>query len=228
MNKTLLALAIGLAAGAVVWAQPEDRDGPPPPHHRDGQGGPTTRPSGAREAFEGGPRGFRGRTGGMHERMTEEEVSEAIEILREFKPEVAQRIEAAADRNPERVGHVIGGAMPMVRELMWLKRNDAELYTLQVSDLRAERDTKQLAGRYREAKSKGDARAEALRQELQAKVAEHFQIRQQIRERRLARLEKRLQEFRDQIKEMQEKKDRLIGERVEELSNGEKLDPWSR
>ncbi len=160
-------------------------------------------------------------------RLSEEEFKERLELLRELHPDLAERLEQLKDRNPQRVGAMIREHFPRLGEMLELRRRDPELFELRVKDIRANRKTLELAERYRQARRAGDqAQSQSLRDELQAAIREHFEVRQAQRERELAMLEERLEELRQRIKERTAQREELIQKRISELSEKARDAEW--
>lgn len=95
-----------------------------------------------------------------------------------------------------------------------LQRDDPEMYALLAEDMKLERETQELAQKYRDAKTED---REKLKTELGVKVNQHFDSRQKRRELQLTRLEEELKRLRDAIESRQQSRDEVIKKRLGEL-----------
>ncbi len=165
-----------------------------------------------------------------HERrdsMNEEQVREALKVLRLIDPEKAEKLEKYIDKSPERVGRAIGENFPHLGRFMAMRRYDPVGFELHIKDLRLSRQSQLSARRLREATDDGDdALAAAELAVLQGLVADHFDVRQQIREHELAKLESQIEHLREQMDERATNRDALIAERVGEFIEHDKPDRW--
>ena len=95
-----------------------------------------------------------------------------------------------------------------------LEKYDPELYQLLKDDQELERQTADLAMRWRRAPRE---EREALQKELTEAVDKHFDLRQQRRRLQLKRLEEELQALRDAIEKRDAARQDVIQQRVSEL-----------
>ncbi len=218
-----ITLGAGLAAwpGAPTWAQPQAdeaaaaavADQPQPveaiegdmlldhPGPRDGEG----------------PWRRDGRT--WADRFGPEQIDAALDVLDEVDPDLAARVRQYREQEPEAVLARLRPHLPGLMRLVYLKQSDPEHYALRVADTRLERQALDLSRQYREATERGDAAAgDELRESLRQAVAEHFDVRQQLREKILADLRKRVEQMQQRIEERQAARQELIDQRLDELT----------
>jgi hypothetical protein len=226
-----LALLLVLSAcnGALGQGPPERRGPQPPPPPSDVFEDPGAPGSPGRH---GGP-GMRDNESRSHgwrnrqEPMTEEQAREALEVLRVIDPDKAQRIEQAIDENPEQIGRVLQENFPNIGRFMAWRRYDPEGFDLRIRDLALSRQTHACVQRMHEALDAGDDEMAALEQiQLSELVAEHFDVRQTIREYELAKLQRRIEELIAQLEERTDNRDELIDERIDELIGEGTEDRW--
>lgn len=159
--------------------------------------------------------------------MTEEQVKEALELLREYRPEMAKRFEELREKNPERAQEMMRPMLGRLMELSYLKRTDPEAFELRKQDYRLWRSIYELSGKLREARAAKDAaKVEELTAELRTQLAEHFDVRQKLRERELVRMESKLEEMRKEIEARKASREKLIQSRFEELSTTPSRPEW--
>lgn len=159
--------------------------------------------------------------GPKHDRyhLSVDQLDEAFEVLREIKPELAERLEPHRQDDPQRVVDMLQREFPHVRHLIRLKRVAPETYNLRVQDVKLTYQSQQLAEQLQQAEqdpSSGDAAA--LGEQLRQVVEQHFDVRQQLRERELAYLERRIGELRAQLDERAQDKEALIEQRLNDLA----------
>ncbi|MCC7145094.1 MAG: hypothetical protein IT443_01465 [Phycisphaeraceae bacterium] len=200
-------------------------DSPPPgpPMGDEELGGPRGGPGGG----PGGGRGGRWGGGGEGRALTAEQIKEMLDVLREYDPNLADRIGKFSDQAPpEEVAGRLREHVPGLMRLAFLKRVNPERYELRLTDLKLERRSNELADQYREAAAADTARSAAVKDELAKVVADHFDVRQKLREDLLKEFEKRIEEMRAQITERQQSKDKLVVDRLKELIGQERNPTW--
>jgi hypothetical protein len=153
------------------------------------------------------------------DRIGPEQIDAALDVLDEVDPDLAERVRRYREQEPEAVMTRLRPHLPTLMRLNYLKRSDPEHYALRVADARLERRTLDLSRQYQEAAQRGeDAAGAELRQHLREAVAEHFQVRQQLREKMLADLRQRVERLEQQIQQRQEARESLIDKRLAELT----------
>ena len=87
--------------------------------------------------------------------LTEEQITEAIEVLSELRPRMAERLREIQETDPARVAEVVERQYPRVRMFLELKKREPELYKLRIRDLKLESKSNKLAKKLRAAKEAG-------------------------------------------------------------------------
>ena len=95
-----------------------------------------------------------------------------------------------------------------------MERGDPEMFKLFQQEAELDRETRQLAGEFREAPTD---KKDEVKKKLQETVAKHFEVRQQRRAMELKRLETELTRLRDSIEKRNQEKQQIIDRRVSEL-----------
>jgi hypothetical protein len=229
-----LAVLVVLAACVGVYAQAPQRDGPPPDPRVNPRTAPRTAPRiSPRQAPPDERQGDvdrppRPRWRGDHDQpMTEQQVREALEVLRRIDPEKAEKLEQHVAENPERVGRALRDNFPNLGRFLAMRRYDPEAFDLRIEDLRFSREADRSARRLRQAEADGDdVLAAAERQVLEQIVADHFDVRQQIREHELMKLEQRIEQLRQQLQDRADDRNDLIQQRIKELVGEDPHDRW--
>lgn len=199
------ALAQGPGGGNNQGPRGEGRRGP----REGGPGGESGRGPGGPGGPEGGPPP-------PGELMNPETVDEIISIARDYDPELGNRLEDIRSKQPARLGGIIKEHMPNLGRLLWLKRNNPDLYKMRIEDFKLNRESESIAKQIREA-GNDRPKTDKLKQQLRAKITEQFTQRQKIRERELLELEKKIEDLRREIRSRKEKQAELIAERENEL-----------
>jgi len=99
-------------------------------------------------------------------------------------------------------------------EPMMIDRNDPEMVKLYQQEGELDRQTRQLAGEFREAPAD---KKDEIKKKLQETVAQHFEVRQQRRALELKRLEAELTRLRESMENRNKEKQQIIDRRVSEL-----------
>lgn len=216
----LVLVLVGLAAAAApsLALQPPPPLPPPPPHERGDAPPPPPHPG---EFGEHGRHGGKGKDWGRP--LTPEEVDLALRTMREIDPAHADEFDRMREQDPERVPRELRERFPRIREFLALHRYDRPMFDLRVQDLKLARESRDLSKRINDARdADADGRADAMEDELATLVERHFDVRQQIRQRELERLEARIAELREQLDERADDKSDLIEAHVERLLSGER------
>lgn len=166
--------------------------------------------------------------------MSEEQVREAVKILRRIDPEKADRLAQALEDEPEEINRVLREQAPNLGRFMAWRRFDPEGFDLHVDDIELSRLIRECAGRLHEALDQDNDEAAAFeRIQLEDLVSRHFAVRQEIREHQLAKLRERIEKLQAQIEQMQTQLEEqvanqtnLITERVNELIEGDPDKHW--
>ena len=96
-----------------------------------------------------------------------------------------------------------------------LKKNDPELYELEMADQDLEKKTYEASNQYRRA-DKGQR--EELKKQIQELANKHFDVRQKRRQLHLERLEKELQKLREELARRSESREQIVTRRLAELT----------
>ncbi len=173
-----------------------------------------------------GPRGFA-------PPLDPEQQRQALAVLRDLAPHMAERIAEALETGRPRAELLLRRMYPRLHRLVELRREDERLYELKVADQRQMFEWMHLRRQIVDAHRDGDeARLAELRDQARTKAREHFALRQELREHELARLEQRMEELRDELAERRAQKDQLVEQHLDRLfappgdDDGDK--PWDR
>jgi len=236
MTMLTVMTAMMLWTSAIALAQPEDA--PPPRDEQRREGGPQ------RGEWRGGERPMmRGdrRYGGEGERphdgmgpgprgdqdgganLTDEQIEQVLEVLEDYRPEMAEQIREMRERDPQRAEQLLRRALMFVRPMVQMQQTDPEGYELHLRDAKLDRESQEIARRLRAADGR---EADKLHGQLRDVLAAHFDVRQQIRERKLAELERQIEQLRTQIETRAESRDRLVEQRYSELTGQSQRPEW--
>lgn len=215
MRLASVPLLVLLVLSAGLWALGGESDRP--------DRGPDDRPGVHDDKDDGRSHGWRGRD----KPMDPEQVRDALEVLRRIDPDKAKRLEHAIGEHPEKAAKVLHEHFPMLGRFMAMRRYDPQGFDLRVRDLALSRKSHDAADRMRKAlEAKDDAVAALELAQLQALVAEHFDVRQELREYELLKLKERIEELGDQLQQRTADREALIDERVHELIGEGNGDRW--
>jgi Spy/CpxP family protein refolding chaperone len=228
MTMLTVMMAMMLGTGAAALAQADDA---PPP--RDGQSREGRAPRGEWRSGDwrrgDSDRAHGGMRPGSHGdqdpgyNLTDEQIEQILEVVEDYRPEMAEQISEMRERDPQRAEQLLRRAMMFVRPMVQMKQVDPEGYELHLRDAKLDRESRELARRVRAADGR---EADDLRAQLREVVAQHFDVRQRIRERKLAALEKQIDELRTQIETRAESRDQLVDQRYGELTGQSQRPEW--
>jgi hypothetical protein len=142
-------------------------------------------------------------------KLTDEQVEAAMEFLRIRRPSLAEKLDAM---NAEERRTNIARIAPRLRFWMDLKSRDPEAFDLYMQQSAAEAQMSDLARRLKDAPA---AEADGLKAELHTVAEKHFESRHKILAREITRLESRIQQIRDEVKQAQANQPKLIEERFQ-------------
>lgn len=164
----------------------------------------------------------RQRPGRPPRELTAEQREQALAVLRDVNPHVAERMEAALKSDDsKRAERALARMSGRLLEMHEMKQRDPEAYKLRVADNRAKIETIRLAGQLRRAEAEGKAdEAAALETQLREHLEKHFEIRQRLREKELQLLEQRIERMREELKEHRAKKQELIDQSMTRIRQG--------
>lgn len=169
---------------------------------------------------DGDQRFGQGRGGERRFGMSEEDFERVQKVLRDYDPQLAEKVEEVRKRNPREAMQMMRKAAPMVRKLLHAQKYNPEAYELHLQDMKLAAEAHKLGERYRKA---GGDDEEAMAQ-LRAVVARRFDVRQKMRELELAQFEKKLTKLRESIRKRAEARDTLVDKEVAKLT-GQNPDP---
>ncbi|MEM0915278.1 MAG: hypothetical protein AAGK09_11795 [Planctomycetota bacterium] len=209
---TIAALLIAMLAGiTAVQAQPardrdSDRPGPgrafgPPRADDDDRRQRRERPD-AQRVFD------------------EDDFARAAMMLENFAgPEAADRLRAAAAADPEAASATIRDEYPRLARFLEFRRRDP-MAELRMDEVRLAGDAKRLAREHRQAVA--DDRPELAKrhaQELRETIALQLDLRAELREYELEKLQERLAELRAELDEQSAQRDAMIDRRFAQLTS---------
>ena len=215
LPRVMTALTVLLLMGSVAslsWAQRgPDREGASGFGSEDGEGP---------MLIEDGDRDRGDRRGGW--RMSDEDLEAAYRSVVQLYPDLAERREALRDEDPRRFKQTLERRFPRVRFLVQLQQRDPEMFDLRMADISLDQQTDTLARQLRDARAADDEdRYDELRDQIEAKVTQHFDVRQQIRAREIEMLKAKLEELEQDLDDRDDDRKDLIEIRVNELAGSD-------
>ncbi len=207
----LPALTVGAPGSAANPGNPGS-PGDGPRHHDHDHGRDRDR-----DHDRGKDRGDRGRP------LSDAEIDLALTTLHEINPEEAKELRAFREKNPDAIDERLRKQFPRLRDFLALKERDERMFDLRVQDIKLWRQSRGLAKAVADARVAEDNRkADDLADDLEKLAEQHFEIRQQIRQRELEKLEAQLDRLRDQLEEREDDKNDLIEQHVKKLIRGDR------
>jgi hypothetical protein len=179
-------------------------------------------PPGPRQRHDG--KGTRGpnTAGNKVAELQPRDMPDALEVLHDFNPVLAQRLEDWLKEHPQNARQLLSRRVPWIVRLVKLRREDPAGYQLSIADLRYYARTNDLANELRQAQAAADkdqAKIDDLTGHLQKLLAEHFDLRQKMRERDIQKLQDRLTQLRKQMDQRLSSRDHILQGRFKQLTS---------
>lgn len=160
--------------------------------------------------------------------LTDEQVEELFDILKQVHPELAAQMEKVRRIRPERFREGLQRMAPRLQHLLSEKKEDPELFKLKIRDRRLVFKSYQLSQQIRRARE-GDAdpaKAQALQNQLHELLNEHFEVRQQILEREVRKMAQRIEKIKQELQEREKNREKLIREHAQKMMNTKPIPPF--
>jgi len=200
----------GLAAG---HSGPRPKGSPPAngsrhsPYHPPGRfGGDGQRPFGVRR----GPPIF--------QELTDEQVAEVLAFVREKMPWRYEDLKRLSKSQPEAFRHTCRRLRFEIAQLNRLKKTDHEAYEAALEERRLKERATELAKSVREAKTEEQRRQRT--DDLHDVARRLFDAEMKAREAQMRELEKRMGQFRRNLRERAEQRDAIVAQLVKNLIEG--------
>ncbi|MCD5397508.1 hypothetical protein LR003_01065 [candidate division NPL-UPA2 bacterium] len=169
------------------------------------------------------PPGLEGRRRGRERlgfgAVTQEEEEKILRYLEENRPEEFERLTRLRERSPSEYRRILGRFGKRIRRRRFLedlKKEDPERYEKVVHIKELERESRQLARKYREINDPEER--EIIRANLNNLLSEIFDLRQEERETETKRLERELKRLREKIIRRWENKEAIVNRRLKEMT----------
>ncbi len=159
--------------------------------------------------------------------LTQKQIEQRLEILRRLRPAVAERIEYQQENDPELAKRMLEQAWRGLERLQRTQENDPQAFELEIQDRTLNHESRKLQRELQQMEVRNDPdRAAQIRDDIRKSVTQHFEVRHKKREHELAKLERRIKELREQLKQRIDKKDELIEKRYQKLTGQTKDSSW--
>lgn len=159
---------------------------------------------------------------GRHHPMTDQDVDAARQIIAQLYPELAERMDALYNEDPEKLRRTIEKRFSRVRFLVKLQERDPAMFELRIDDIRLGQATYVLAKQIKQAHLDDDKDAyKTLYAELEKKLEAHFNVKQKVRQAELVFLRRRVEQLEEDLDDRDDDRDDLIEQRLNELVGAE-------
>lgn len=139
----------------------------------------------------------------------------ALKFVETHHPSQAEELKRIKMMQPERYNKMISDIFQRAERLKIFQKEDPERYELEIRQETLDEKTFTLAHSYRNAK--GEKEKQNLKQQLESAVSEHFDLREQIKESELKRMEGDLQRLKERLRQRKANKSEIIKQRVNQL-----------
>ena len=163
--------------------------------------------------------GLEGRRGRHFLEDLKEGEERILRYLEENRPEEFERLTRLKEKSPSDYWRVLGRLGRRIRGRRFLedlKEDDPERYEKVVRIKELERESRQLARKYREINDPEEK--ETIRTNLNNLLSEIFDLRQEERETETKRLERELKRLREKIIRRWENKEAIVNRRLKEMT----------
>lgn len=153
--------------------------------------------------------------------LSQQDLPTALEVLNDFSPSLARKLGDWLKEHPDNARIELSRRVPWIVRLTQQRRTDPEGYKLAIADLRNYAMTDRLVKLLHQAmngKDKDQARIDELTLKLKAVLADHFDLRQQIREREIQKLQNRVTQLRQQIDQQTQTRQQTLDARFKQLT----------
>ncbi|NNM84700.1 MAG: hypothetical protein HKL96_02945 [Phycisphaerales bacterium] len=148
--------------------------------------------------------------------VSQRQIEKIMSFLQTTEPEVYAKAVVLRRSAPKKFVKLISEAAPNFRRLERLHKQDPQLFSLTISDIKLTHHSFTIAGELRQPNLPTE-QAENLRQDLKQVVSQQFDIRQKIRKLELDQLTKRLEALKAQFTLREKERTVIIETRVNDL-----------
>ena len=148
--------------------------------------------------------------------VVREQRDEVVQFIRETFPEKARMLEELRRRDPAEFQRRRMKLVEEVRRLMELKGQNAELFKIQVDEMRLRDELGRLALDARR-ESEGSRERQEAEKKLKEAVGRSFDLRQQVKEAELEDLRARLKDLESTLERRSGRRAQMIEERTRDL-----------
>lgn len=145
--------------------------------------------------------------------LDDEQIDHILGLMEDMEPGSSDRLQRLREENPDRFEAIIARIGPHTLYMDHLRRNDPRAYELRREEHELGMRAMYLAHKVRRADD--EAEEAEHREELHAVLEEQFDVRTQLLEHEMAQLERRLEHIREQIADQKDRRDHVIGRRME-------------
>lgn len=139
----------------------------------------------------------------------------ALKFIETYHPSRADELKRIKVIQPEHYSRTITDIFQRSERLRMFQKEDPARYELEVSQETLDEKTFSLAQACRNARDENEK--QSLRQQLELTVSEHFDVREQIKESELRRMETDLQRLNERLKQRKANKNEVVKQRVNQL-----------
>ncbi|MEW6365878.1 MAG: hypothetical protein AB1714_14710 [Acidobacteriota bacterium] len=147
----------------------------------------------------------------------------ALKFVQTYHPSRAEDLKRMRAQRPEEYNRVITDIWHRTQGLAALQRDDPARYDLEIRQETLEEKSFVLAQKYRAAKDEREK--QDIRKQVEAAVNEQFEVREQMKEADVKRMEAELQQVKEKLKQRRANQSEIVKRRVDQLlSMGEGLE----
>ena len=145
-----------------------------------------------------------------------EQTRETLELLKRIEPEVGAELSELYEKNPRQVARILHKRFPRVKGFLMMKRYDPQMFELRMQEIELLGEVRMFSQQYREAVAVGDdVLAGQLHKDLKQVLELHFDVKTQVTQLQIDRLQDRLNKMKGALVERMVDKDDLIKKQLD-------------
>ena len=141
----------------------------------------------------------------------------ALKFVKTYHPSKVEEFKHIKMGEPDHYAVIIMEIWRRTEELNMLKKEDPQHYDLEIRQEILEEKTSVLAESYQNARNEKER--QNIKQQLETAISEQFDIREQIKESEVKKMEAELQRVKEQLRQRKAHKSEIVSRRVKELLN---------
>ena len=150
------------------------------------------------------------------EAKKQDDINRVMQFFKDTQPDLYEKAQTLRETDPANFDNLVRGAVRTVDRLEKLREKNPELFQLNMSDLKLKYESKRLAYQLKEPGLSAADREHATA-EANKVVAQHFEVRQKLRQAQIDELKNQLNQLEARLQSDEKVKDTLIQKHIQKL-----------